>query len=449
MTMPLISFIRRHARHAYDSMTQGQEAVTLISPAAPAAPAAQFDNACCTSLKTRIRVSDVLSTRGLLSALFAVICLAIWFPTRWHEFLTCTIMLSCMLIVALISCIQTGSLRVGISSPDHSVVAGETIELSLVITNVSRIRPTRCRLQLPVRDHISTTQHIVDVPRIQRGTSRTVKVPITPTSRTVLHIGPASTSPSDPFGLCGKTRDLSETVNVHVHPFTTAVTLPRTGFIHDPQGLLCGDQVSDGLDFQSLREYQPGDDLRNVHWPSSAKSDVLMIRRYAAMRRVDTGLTLVSDADEYSDANEFEIAVAAYASLGVACIEAQRPLSVSAGGRVFRPIDMHSFLDACSDLIYGDDRATVEQQHVTMQSGTDENIERARLDQRICQLLVTGSHMTDERIAALTESSSHAAYHLVITVQQGKPCHVAMLPWYVLMTISSLQDLPTVMGALL
>lgn len=445
MTMPLMSFIRRRTCHAYDSISQGQEAAV---PTSIAAPAVQFNNACA-SLKTRIRVSNVLSTRGLLSALFVVICLAIWFPTRWHEFLACAIMLSCMLIVALISCIQTGSLRVDIPSPERSAVAGETIEMSLVITNVSRIRPTRCRLQLQVRDHTSTAQHIVDVPRIQRGTSRTVKVPLTPTARTVLHIGPASMSPSDPFGLCGKTRDLSETVNVHVHPFTTAVSLPRTGFIHDPQGLLCGDQVSDGLDFQSLREYQPGDDLRNVHWPSSAKSDVLMIRRYTAMRRVDTGLTLVSDADAYSDANEFEIAVAAYASLGVACIKAQRPLSVSAGGKVFRPIDMQSFLDTCSDLIYGDDRATGEQQHVPMQSSEDESIERSRLDQRICQMLVTGSRMHDERIAALTESSSHAAYHVVITVQQDKPCHVAMLPWYVLMTISSLQDLPTVMGALL
>ena len=443
MIMPLISFIRRRTCRAHNSISQ--EAVTATSTATPTV---QFDDVCFLS-KTRIRVSDALSTRGLSIVLFAAVCLAIWIPTRWHEFLACAIMLSCMLIAAFMSCIRTGSIRVVLHGLDRSVVAGETIELPLVITNVSHIRPTPMRLQLPVRDHISTAQHIVDVPRIQRGITRTVKVPLTATSRTVLHIGPASVPPLDPFGLCKQTRDLSETVTIHVHPSTTAVTLPRTGFIHNSQGLLASDQASDGFDFQSLREYQLGDDLRNVHWPSSAKSDVLMIRRYADIRRVDTGLTLVSEADCYADADEFEIAVCAYASLGKACIEAKRPLSVSAGGHVFRPTDTMSFLDDCSDLIYGHDHTTFRQQPVIMQLGTDESIERYRLDQRICQLLVTGSRMTDEHIATLTESSPHTAYHLIITVQQDRPCHVAMLPWYVLMTISSLQDLPIVMGALL
>ncbi|MFQ5966795.1 MAG: DUF58 domain-containing protein [Acidimicrobiia bacterium] len=35
----------------------------------------------------------------------------------------------------------------------------------------------------------------------------------------------------------------------------------------------------DGEDFFTLREYQIGDDLRRVHWPSSAKLDELMIRQ--------------------------------------------------------------------------------------------------------------------------------------------------------------------------
>ena len=34
-----------------------------------------------------------------------------------------------------------------------------------------------------------------------------------------------------------------------------------------------------GEDFFTLREYQQGDDLRRVHWPSSAKRDELMIRQ--------------------------------------------------------------------------------------------------------------------------------------------------------------------------
>ncbi len=34
-----------------------------------------------------------------------------------------------------------------------------------------------------------------------------------------------------------------------------------------------------GEDFFTLRDYEDGDDLRKVHWPSSAKRDRLMIRQ--------------------------------------------------------------------------------------------------------------------------------------------------------------------------
>ena len=64
-----------------------------------------------------------------------------------------------------------------------------------------------------------------------------------------------------------------------------------------------------GDDFFTLREYQHGDDLRRVHWPSSAKRDNLMIRQLEMPWQSRALVVLNPRASSYPSTESFEHAV--------------------------------------------------------------------------------------------------------------------------------------------
>lgn len=74
-----------------------------------------------------------------------------------------------------------------------------------------------------------------------------------------------------------------------------------------------------GEEFYTMREYQIGDDLRRIHWPSTARQGRLMIRQDEAARRASATVLLDTRASSLglSGSPAFEKAVSAAASVGV------------------------------------------------------------------------------------------------------------------------------------
>jgi hypothetical protein len=70
-----------------------------------------------------------------------------------------------------------------------------------------------------------------------------------------------------------------------------------------------------GDDFFTLREYQPGDDLRRVHWPSTAKRDQLLIRQLEVPWQSRALVLLDQRAAVYASAEAFEHGVRGAASV--------------------------------------------------------------------------------------------------------------------------------------
>ena len=109
-----------------------------------------------------------------------------------------------------------------------------------------------------------------------------------------------------------------------VYPHVDRVAAPGGGGDSDPHGARrqparLGRQ---GDDFYALREYVVGDDLRRVHWPSTARRDELMVRHDEMPWQART--TVVLDVRRASHtAASLERAVSAAASVMTAAARAQ------------------------------------------------------------------------------------------------------------------------------
>jgi uncharacterized protein (DUF58 family) len=204
-------------------------------------------------------------------------------------------------------------LEVGRQLNPRRVHAGQPARVELRVANHA-IRTTPV---LRLHDPVSGTQGAtvllspIDPEGIVRSAYRM------PTERRgLIAIGPLGVVVADPFGLA--------TLRVEAAPRTELTVLPRVDDILPPP-VAGGDEPLAGLrlatlaasagdDFAALREYVVGDDLRRVHWPSSARHDDLLVRQDEVHWQGRT--TVVLDTRGHTHTHDsFEAAVSAAASI--------------------------------------------------------------------------------------------------------------------------------------
>src|SRR5206468_2798829 len=99
--------------------------------------------------------------------------------------------------------------------------------------------------------------------------------------RGIFSLGPLEMVLTDPFGLATVSSEVAGMTSLTVYPKVHRIRpMPDTQGPDPNSGV--GHPIAlsqSGEDFYALREYQMGDDLRRVHWPSTARLDELMIRQ--------------------------------------------------------------------------------------------------------------------------------------------------------------------------
>lgn len=154
-------------------------------------------------------------------------------------------------------------------------------------------------------------------------------------------LGPITVASGDPFGLFRRTRRLETGGTVLVYPAIT----PLTSF-----GKLQGD-LPGGITRQQrtqyttpnasgVREYQPGDALSRIHWPSSVRQQRLMVKEFELDPLSDVWLLLDLDSEVQVGRDQEsteELAVSVAATLGSFFIDQEREVGVITQKRVLPP----------------------------------------------------------------------------------------------------------------
>jgi uncharacterized protein (DUF58 family) len=212
-----------------------------------------------------------------------------------------------------------------VAHPDR-VARGEPARMSLTVRNGSRLRAAT----LVAVDRCGGADIPVPLLRLRPGRDTTVDYPVPTSRRGVVPVGPLRIIRSDPLGLVTLSRTYGDITTVWVHPRIHLLRAVPAGLARSLDGRI--DKVPHGtITFDSLREYVVGDELRRVHWRSSAKAGQLMVRE-----QLDTSeptiVVLVDDrATAHPDvrdgtAESFESACEAAASIVAAAAREDLPV---------------------------------------------------------------------------------------------------------------------------
>jgi uncharacterized protein (DUF58 family) len=275
------------------------------------------------------------STRGVVTALgwgvvaAAVAALALGYGWGWGELVVIGWGLALLVAFASAYLAGRGAGTIDLTLPVDRVAVGEDAEARLVVRNPGRRRFAAARLELPVGDRIVSRM----LPPLAHDAVFDERVAVPTRRRGVIEVGPVRTVRADPIGLMRREIEWSGVRMLHVHPRTIAVSPLSTGYLRDLEGTPTRDLTVSDIAFHALREYQPGDDRRFIHWRSSAKTGTFMVRQFEETRRSRMMVVLDLASDAYEAPDDFELAVSAAASLGARAIRDARSISFIVSGR--------------------------------------------------------------------------------------------------------------------
>jgi uncharacterized protein (DUF58 family) len=276
------------------------------------------------------------SVQGVVSALgwgvvaAAAASLAVGYAWGWGELVLVGWGLALLVALASAYLAGRGAGSIDLSLPVDRVAVGESAEARLVVRNPGRRRFAAARLELPVGDRIVARM----LPPLAHDAVFDERVAIPTRRRGVVEVGPVRTVRADPIGLMRREIEWSGVRMLHVHPRTIAVSPLSTGYLRDLEGTPTRDLTVSDIAFHALREYQPGDDRRFIHWRSSAKTGTFMVRQFEETRRSRMMVVLDLASDAYGSPDDFELAVSAAASLGARAIRDARSISFVISGRL-------------------------------------------------------------------------------------------------------------------
>ncbi len=199
---------------------------------------------------------------------------------------------------------------------------------------------------VPMRGPRGSTWSHARLPDLRRGDPCTHEIGLAPVERGVVDVGPVGARRTDPFGLVLRHQPWTGVARLHVRPRVVELEAMAATEISDLEGSASEEISMSDLAFHALREYVRGDDLRHVHWRSSAKTGVLHVRQYHDTRRAHLAVVVDDHATSYRRPVDFELALSVAASITLHLAERGQSTSFACG-----PIETDGPVEAVLDAM--------------------------------------------------------------------------------------------------
>ncbi|GAA1535946.1 uncharacterized protein (DUF58 family) [Microbacterium ginsengiterrae] len=260
----------------------------------------------------------------------------------WREMTITAAVVTITLVLCALFLIGRTEYDVDLDLARTRVVVGERAVGALTLANPSSRAILPSRVVLPV----GGGRGEFGIQRLAPGEKAEELFAIPTHRRGVVKVGPVSVVRGDPLGLFERAHRRDDPVDLFVHPQTVLFDGQSLGFLRDLEGLPATDLSRDDVSFHALNEYQPGDDLRHVHWRSTARTGVMMVRQYEETRRSHFVIGLSRSSGDYANDADFELAISVAGSIGLRALRDSQRVDVRVQGQELRAGTGKQLLDS-------------------------------------------------------------------------------------------------------
>ena len=357
---------------------------------------------------------------------------AVGLTMGWVELTVIASVTTVTLAAAVLFIFGRSAYKIDLDLANTRIVVGQRAVGRIEVRNASTRSLLPARLELPVGSAFAAFRLPVLTPDAVHEDLFTI-----PTNRrAVLIVGPVRSVRDDPFGLLRRQVVWTEPAPLYVHPRTVNLDGSSSGFLRDIEGLPTKDLSPSDVSFHALREYAAGDDPRNIHWKTTARTGKMMIRQFEETRRSHLALTLSTSLSDYLDPEEFELAVAACGSLGLQALKEEKQLSVLVHGGSLHAGTSRRLLDELSGVSRHEQRQSII--NLAMSAARD-------APDASVVVLIFGSQVTAAEMRQSANKLPLGASVIALVCHPGASLSRKAIGDLVVLTIGSIDTLPLAM----
>lgn len=380
----------------------------------------------------------MITPTGRAVLVLGQVCLAAGQALRLRELILVGWMSLALMVLALLWLVLPSKVQGRLVLRPPRAVAGEGVTIRVSAEHEGGIRLPHPLVSVRAGDE----QVWARLDTVRSGRQVSDEITLDTPRRGVLAVGPLTHHLSDPLGLVRRTRSWAPATELYVRPRMTMLPSLGLGELRDLEGASTDTISMNDLAFHALREYVRGDDMRHVHWRSSARAGELLVRQYQESRRNQT--TIVVDVAKSSYAPDgddaFELGASVAASLVSLAGQEGQLVTLVAGEERHRDRPAGEVLDAL---------CRIDRTPDPRDAGLAQDVITALTLARDASTLfvVSGSGRSVEDLTAAMWAAPVGLRTALLRVEPGAEPAGSLVNGRTVLTVGALAQLPSLIGA--